>query len=147
MQPPRIRFTPVQLKARHDGWSPERQFRFIEVLAATRSVTKACRAVGMSRDSAYTLRDRAEAAQFRLAWTKALEPGLAGERRRSPRALQRLKRLEQRRKDDKVNEVHGPPISPGPGTSALSPLSSLSAFKGLLDRLRAQDLHPPLADA
>jgi hypothetical protein len=50
----RIRFDPVILKQRHDGWTPARQFRFIEELAASRSITKACRAVGMSRDSAYT---------------------------------------------------------------------------------------------
>lgn len=142
------RFTPVQLKARHDGWSPERQIRFIEELAAIRSITKACRAVGMSRDSAYKLRDRPEAAQFRLAWRQALEPDQAAERRRSPRELQRLKRLERRRKADKVNEMHGPPISPAPGaTSVLSASSALSTLETLLDRLRAQDLQPPLGDA
>lgn len=148
MQRPRIpapsaverQFTPVQLKARHDGWTPERQFRFIEELAATRSISKACRAVGMSRDSAYKLRHRPEAAQFRLAWTKALEPDLGAGRRRSPRALQRLQRLGRRRKADKVNEMHGPPISPAHGASALSASSALST---LLDRLRARDLQPP----
>lgn len=142
MQPPRTpvlsaaegRFTPVRLKARHDGWTPERQRRFIEELAATRSVSKACRAVGMSRDSAYKLRGRPEAAQFRLAWAKALEPDLGAVRRRSPRALQRLKRFDRGRKADKVNEMHGPPISPAPGTSALSASSSLAT---LLDLLRA----------
>jgi len=142
MQPPRTPvlsaveggFTPVQLKARHDGWTPARQRQFIEELAATRSITKACRAVGMSRDSAYKLRGRPEAAQFRLAWNQALEPGPAAERPRSPRALQRLKSLERRRKADKVNETDGPPISPGPGKSPLSPSSSLTT---LLDLLRA----------
>lgn len=150
MQPPRNRFTPVQLKARHDGWSPGRQRCFIEELAATRSVSKACRAVGMSRDSAYKLRGRPEAAQFRLAWNQALEPYPAAERRRSPRAVQRLKRLEQRRKADEVNEMDGPPISPAPGTSALSALSAssaLSTLEVLLAQLRAQDLQPPFDGA
>jgi molybdenum-dependent DNA-binding transcriptional regulator ModE len=74
MNPPRIRFKPVQLKARHDGWTPARQIRFIEVLAATKSITRACRLVGMSRESAYKLRDRPEARQFRRAWNAALRP-------------------------------------------------------------------------
>lgn len=136
MQPPRTRFTPVQLKARHDGWSAERQFRFIEELAATRSISKACRAVGMSRDSAYKLRDRPEAAEFRLAWSRALEPDFAAGRPRSPRALQRLERLERRGKADKAHETHDPPISPARATSGSPALSTLEA---LLDRLRAQE--------
>ena len=74
MQPPRISFQPVQLKARHDGWTAARQVRFIEELAATKSIARACRVVGMSRESAYKLRDRAESVQFRLAWKAALRP-------------------------------------------------------------------------
>jgi hypothetical protein len=81
MQPPRIRFRPVELKARHDGWTAARQNRFIEVLAATRSINKACSAVGMSRASAYKLRDRADARQFRLAWNAALRPSFDESRR------------------------------------------------------------------
>jgi hypothetical protein len=72
--PVRIRFTPVELKARHDGWTAARQRRFIDVLAATKSLTRACQAVGMSRTSAYKLRDRPEARQFRHAWDAALRP-------------------------------------------------------------------------
>src|SRR5690349_17720266 len=68
-----IRFTPVPLKARHDGWTADRQRRFIHVLAATKSLAKACAAVGMSRTSAYKLRDRPDALHFRLAWRAALE--------------------------------------------------------------------------
>jgi hypothetical protein len=60
MAPPRIRFAPVQLNARHDGWTAARQLRFIEVLDATKSIAEACKAVGMSRASAYKLRDRPE---------------------------------------------------------------------------------------
>jgi len=72
--PLRIRFTPVELKARHDGWTAARQRHFIDVLAATKSLTRACQAVGKSRTSAYKLRDRPEARQFRLAWDAALRP-------------------------------------------------------------------------
>jgi hypothetical protein len=74
MHPLRIHFRPVELKARHDGWTAARQTRFIEVLAATRSVAAACSAVGMSRTSAYKLRDHPEGRQFRLAWNAALRP-------------------------------------------------------------------------
>lgn len=84
MQPPRIRFRPVELKARHDGWTAARQVHFIEVLAATRSIAAACSAVGMSRTSAYNLRDHSDARQFRLAWTAALRPDFD---QRRPRAL------------------------------------------------------------
>ena len=74
MQPPRIHFKPVQLKARHDGWTSARQIRFIEELSASRCIARACKAVGMSRESAYKLRDRPEATSFRLAWKAALRP-------------------------------------------------------------------------
>ena len=138
----RIRFTPVQLKARHDGWTPERQRRFIEELAATRSISKACRAVGMSRDSAYSLRDRPEAAPFRLAWKQALEPDFAAGRGRSRRAVHRLERLGGR-KADKVKEMEDPPGSPARGLSASSPSSASSALRALLEQLRAQEREEP----
>jgi molybdenum-dependent DNA-binding transcriptional regulator ModE len=63
----RTPFTPVRLKARRDGWTPERQYRFIAELAATRSIVRACRAVGMSSVSAYKLRVRPDAASFAAA--------------------------------------------------------------------------------
>jgi hypothetical protein len=84
MQPSRIRFTPLALTSRHDGWTAARQIKFIEELAATKSLPRACKAVGMSRASAYKLRDHADAAEIRSAWRKALEPEFAAERRRSP---------------------------------------------------------------
>ena len=45
----------LQPRVRRDGWTPERQLRFLDVLGRTRSVTKAARAAGMSRESAYRL--------------------------------------------------------------------------------------------
>lgn len=112
MQPRLIRFSPVTLKSRHDGWTPERQFRFIAELAATRSITRACKAVGMSREGAYTLRDHPEAAAgFAIAWREALAPDFAASRRRSPRAAQRLHKL----KIDEPNETNDPPIHAFPG--------------------------------
>jgi hypothetical protein len=136
MLPLRLRFTPVPLKARHDGWTAARQIRFIEELAATRSLTGACKAVGMSRASAYKLRGHADAADFRAAWDKALQADFTAERRRSPRALQRLRRLEKKRKFDEVHETHGPPDSPA-GTPSLS--SALATLETYVRLLRSQN--------
>lgn len=43
---------------RHDGWTGERMAAFLETLADTGLITEACRIVGMSRDAAYSLRNR-----------------------------------------------------------------------------------------
>ena len=66
-------FTPVPSRARHDGWTPERQRRFIAALAAAGTVAAAARHVGMSPKSAYALRRRAgEDTGFVQAWDAAL---------------------------------------------------------------------------
>lgn len=61
-------FLPVPLRARADGWTPERQARFIGLLAETGTVAGAARGVGMSRMAAYRLRRCAEAESFGHAW-------------------------------------------------------------------------------
>ena len=66
-------FAPVPLRARHDGWTPDRQRRFIEALATTGCVTEAARAAQMSLEAAYTLRRRHQAQEFRRAWEEALD--------------------------------------------------------------------------
>ena len=70
---PKIEFEPAQLRARHDGWTAEKQIHFIEALVATKCVDEACRRVGMSDTSAYELRNRPCGAAFRRAWDIALE--------------------------------------------------------------------------
>jgi hypothetical protein len=70
--PTRYDWVPVLKKKRHDGWSPEKQRRFIEVLADTGNVTRAARAVGMSRDRCYALRRSPGAENFDRAWDAAL---------------------------------------------------------------------------
>lgn len=65
-------FTPVPVRARKDGWFPERQRVFIARLAATRCVHRAAEAVGMSRESAYRLRARPGAESFAAAWDKIM---------------------------------------------------------------------------
>ena len=54
------------------GWTPDRQRAFVEHLAANGSVTLAAAHVGLSRQSAYTLRDRQPNTMFALAWDTAL---------------------------------------------------------------------------
>jgi hypothetical protein len=60
-----------QLRARIDGWTPERQRLFCETLADCGLVIHAAKAVGMSPQSAYTLRRRVEGRSFALAWDAA----------------------------------------------------------------------------
>jgi hypothetical protein len=60
-------------QGRRDGWTPERQLRFLDALARTRSVTRAAAAAGMSRETAYRLRGRRDGALFAAAWDRALE--------------------------------------------------------------------------
>ena len=118
---------PAHGGVRHDGWTGERMATFLEILADTGLVTEGCRAAGMSRDSAYSLRTRDPvfAAAWRAAQAKArpqvadgiLERSitgtvehyyrdgvLVGERRHyeSWLALAVLKRLDQQAADDRA---------------------------------------------
>lgn len=65
-------FTPVPVKPRRDGWTPERQAGFIKALATCGCVGDAAARVGMSSDGAYDLRLREGSASFREAWDGAL---------------------------------------------------------------------------
>ncbi|WP_439571344.1 hypothetical protein [Sphingomonas sp.] len=56
---------------RYDGWTPEKQKRFLIALARGHNVTKACAIVGMARSTAYALRDSARGAAFALGWKAA----------------------------------------------------------------------------
>lgn len=67
------RFNPVVMRHRRDGWTPEKQTAFIEALAESACVVDGCRRVGMSTESAYTLRRRYDAVDFRRSWDAALE--------------------------------------------------------------------------
>ena len=70
-------FTPVpRLSNRHDGWTPDRQQRFIQALADLGSVTAAAHAVNMAPEGAYLLRRHAQAEEFRAAWEAALALGV-----------------------------------------------------------------------
>lgn len=70
-------FTPVpREKQRHDGWTEDRQRRFIEALSVTGSVKAAAHRVNMTPEGAYLLRRHPEAGQFRKAWEAALSLGV-----------------------------------------------------------------------
>ena len=67
------RWVPVRRQPRRDGWTEEKQRRFIEVLADTGLIGVAAREVGMTRTAAYKLRRAPHAAAFARAWDVARE--------------------------------------------------------------------------
>jgi hypothetical protein len=75
-RPPLPDFTPVPLRYRHDGWTPERQRAFIEALADTGCVSRATTIVNMSLEGVYYLRRQKGAEEFRAAWNAALDFGV-----------------------------------------------------------------------
>jgi hypothetical protein len=68
----RLAFTPVPGRARHDGWTVDRQKWFILRLALGGCVSAAARGVGMTRKSAYRLLERPGSESFAAAWERAL---------------------------------------------------------------------------
>ena len=69
--PEEYRWVPARRRPRHDGWTEEKQRRFIEALADTGLVSHSARAVGMSRESANRLRRSPHGAAFARAWDAA----------------------------------------------------------------------------
>ncbi len=59
-------------RPRHNGWTPERQQRFLEHLAMHGSVSAAARHAGISKQSAYWFRRQPYAQDFAAAWDAAL---------------------------------------------------------------------------
>jgi hypothetical protein len=80
-------FTLVAVRARHDGWTPERQLRYVAVLAVTGHGGVAAAHVGMSEQSACRLRRRPDGASFARACGMAWR--LAARRRRALAAARR----------------------------------------------------------
>ena len=79
-------------RCRRDGWTAERQLHFLDALARTRNVGNAATAAGLSRESAYRLRERRDGALFALLWDRILEPR-RGEVHTQPLADGRIMRL------------------------------------------------------
>jgi hypothetical protein len=57
---------------RHDGFTPDRQRLFLDILSVCGVVADAARAAGVCRDTVYAFRNRPEARAFSLAWDAAL---------------------------------------------------------------------------
>jgi hypothetical protein len=73
---PLLTFQPAELRRRYDGWTADKQYRFIQALAETACVEEACKRVGMTRQSAYRLRQRPCGLAFRRGWDAALDCGM-----------------------------------------------------------------------
>lgn len=56
-------------------WNKPKMAEFLRVLASTHSVGSAAKAVGMSRQSAYRLRNRLKGQPFDIAWETAFQHG------------------------------------------------------------------------
>ena len=56
-----------------DRWAKPKMAEFLRVLAATQQVQAAAKAVGMSRQSAYKLRNRLKGEPFDIAWEAAFQ--------------------------------------------------------------------------
>jgi len=82
-------FLPVPLRTRADGWTVERQGRFIGFLAETGCGAEAARRVAMSRMAAWRLRRRAGAASLAHAWDTVM--ALHAGRRRGEAGFPRRK--------------------------------------------------------
>ena len=161
---PAIPFDPVPVRPRRDGWTAEKQRRFIRILAETGVVRHAAAAVGMSEESAHRLAQRPDAERFCDAWDAALRmaarPAAArlyeyaldgvtetvwrdGEivyrrRRPSEKALIfLLSRLDPAR-------YGRPPAAPAPKDLAGEPIDNLAETAGLFDLYLANltDLPP-----
>src|SRR3546814_8362308 len=83
--PAAYEWVPVLRKRRKDGWSPDKQRAFIEVLADTGSVATAAQRVGMSESSAYRLRRSPGAEALDRAWSAAIDPAAKELDRKSTR--------------------------------------------------------------
>jgi hypothetical protein len=65
-------FSPPPGATRHEGWTPDKQRRFLEALSEGHTVIQACAIVGLSKQSAYALRTSPRGASFALGWDAAV---------------------------------------------------------------------------
>jgi hypothetical protein len=62
-----LHFTPLRLRARIDGWTPDRQRLYVAAIAATGRADRAAALCGMTGQTAARLRHRPDAASFSAA--------------------------------------------------------------------------------
>ncbi len=65
-------YAPVVLAPRRNGWTADRQRRFLATLAETGRVALACAEVGLTARSAYRLRHHPQGKAFAQAWDTAV---------------------------------------------------------------------------
>jgi hypothetical protein len=65
---------PIHVR-KQDRWNKHKMANFLRELAATHCVAAAARSVGMSRESAYRLRNRLKGQPFDIAWETAFRHG------------------------------------------------------------------------
>jgi len=94
-----IAFTPVPLRVRADGWSPQLQLAFVRALAEGAKPGEAARALGKNRQNAYALRRRPGAESFAAAWDEAV-------------AFARHRRVERASQERQERQRSGPDFSP-----------------------------------
>lgn len=120
-------FAPVPVRARKDGWTPERQREFIRLLHVRADIGKAAKAVGMSRRSAYRLRERPGAESFAAAWDAAFA-------HRPPPATSNVSQLWYRALFGKTRPV----VRGGKQVGTITQPDNAAALK-LLDRLERKE--------
>ncbi len=102
-----LAFTPVpRRRARHDGWTEARQRAFIAALDQLGSVAHAARVVGMTKRSAYRLREAPGARSFAAAWQIAAG---CGQQEQLSHAIERARQgdtLPLFRKGRQVGTIH-----------------------------------------
>lgn len=67
-----LAFTPVPVRFRADGWTPRKQYFFILGLARGFTPARAAALLGMTRKTAYELRNKPGAEGFAAAWAAAV---------------------------------------------------------------------------
>jgi hypothetical protein len=66
-----LRFIPVPVRPRRDGWTPVLQIRFVIGIARGLSPAKAAARIGKTRQSAQALRRHPQGRSFAAAWDAA----------------------------------------------------------------------------
>jgi hypothetical protein len=127
-------FVPVPGRSRRDGWTAERQARFLAELALTRSVSAAARKVGMARETAYRLRGKRGGESFAAAWDRVLG-----------REVGKRKVSLQERHRRAIEGLLRPRIYRGKCTAIEKKAdnSALLSYLAQLDRARHEDGEPP----
>lgn len=82
-----FRFDPVPVRARHNGWAPALQRRFILLLSQGAGPGEAARTCGKSKQTAYALRSKAAGQGFAAAWDMAVDFAAAAREAARPQAL------------------------------------------------------------